>query len=101
DGESAAGSDAEYLNGRTVSRGSKSSAHLKSAASSFRANIRLKKNLPGHLSDKSDDEPRDLLDRQKTRSALRWSEHLKRKSRLDDDEMEVDSEGRLIIRDEG
>ncbi|KAK2452302.1 RRP12 protein [Trifolium repens] len=47
------------------------------------------------------DDPLDLLDRQKTRSALRWSEHGKRKSRLDDDEMEVDSEGRLIIRDEG
>ncbi|GAU26881.1 hypothetical protein TSUD_02840, partial [Trifolium subterraneum] len=85
DGESTAGSDTEYLNGRTVSR----------------ANIRLKENLPGHLSDKSDDKPLDLLDQQKTRSALRWSEHRKRKSRLDDDEVEVDSEGRLIIRDEG
>lgn len=65
-----------------------------------RSNIRLKKNLPEHLSDQSDDEPLDLLDRQKTRSALRSSEHLKRKSSLGD-EVEVDSEGRLIIREEG
>ncbi|CAJ2675716.1 unnamed protein product [Trifolium pratense] len=98
DGESTAG---ECLNARTVSRGGKSSTHLKSAVPSFRANIRLKTNLPGHLSDKSDDEQLDLLDWQKTRSAIRFSGHLKRKSMLDDDEMEVDSEGRLIIRDEG
>lgn len=55
--------------------------------------------MPEHFSDQSDDEPLDLLDRQKTRSALRSSDNLKRKSRLDD-EMEVDSEGRLIIREE-
>ncbi|ESW26550.1 hypothetical protein PHAVU_003G128600 [Phaseolus vulgaris] len=86
-------SEAEHLS----SRGGKASLHPKSSASSFR----LKKNLPEHLSDESDDEPLDLLDRQKTRSALKTSDHLKRKSRLDDDEMEVDSEGRLIIREEG
>jgi len=62
--------------------------------------MRLKNNIPEHLSDESDDEPLDLLDRQKVRSALR-SENLKRKSRSDDDEMEVDSEGRLIILEEG
>ncbi|XP_027329216.1 RRP12-like protein isoform X2 [Abrus precatorius] len=90
-------SDAEHM----ISRGSKSSLHLKSAASSFRSNVRQKRNLPEHLSDQSDDEPLDLLDRQKTRSALISSDHLKRKSRLDDDEVEVDSEGRLIIREEG
>ncbi|KAK7363336.1 hypothetical protein VNO77_05476 [Canavalia gladiata] len=95
DGDSG-NSDAEYM----ISRGSKSSLRLKSAASSLRFNARLKKNLAEHLSDQSDDEPLDLLDRQKTRSALRSSEHLKRKSRLDD-ELEVDSEGRLIIREEG
>ncbi|RZB71976.1 RRP12-like protein isoform B [Glycine soja] len=94
DGDSG-NSDAEYM----ISRGSKASLHPKSAASSFRSNIRLKKNLPEHLSDQSDDEPLDLLDRQKTRSALKMSEHLKRKSRLDD-EVELDSEGRLIIHEE-
>jgi len=67
---------------------------------SSRSKMRLKNNIPEHLSDESDDEPLDLLDRQKVRSALR-SENLKRKSRSDDDEMEVDSEGRLIIREEG
>lgn len=63
--------------------------------------MRLKNNFAKHLSDESDDEPLDLLDRQKTRSALRSCENLKRKSRLDNDEMEVDSEGRLIIHEEG
>lgn len=56
--------------------------------------------MPEHLSDESDDEPLDLLDQQRTRSALKTPEHLKRKSRLDD-EVEVDSEGRMIIREEG
>ncbi|XP_061361599.1 uncharacterized protein LOC133305400 [Gastrolobium bilobum] len=98
DGDSG-NSDAEYLNAKTISGRSKSSLHIKSAASSYRPNIRLKKNLPEHLSDQSDDEPLDLLDRQKTRSALRSSENLKRKSMLDD-EVELDSEGRLIIREE-
>lgn len=64
-----------------------------------RSNVR-KKNLPEHLSEQSDDEPLDLLDRQKTRTALKSLENLKRKSRLDD-EVELDSEGRLIIREEG
>ncbi|KAF7836830.1 RRP12-like protein [Senna tora] len=98
--EDSGGSDAEYLNAKTISGGGKSRLHLKSAASSSRSKIRLKKNLPEHLSDQSDDEPLDLLDQKKTRSALRSSEHLKRKSSLDD-EVEVDSEGRLIIREEG
>jgi len=35
DGDST-GSDAEYLNGKTIFRGGKSSTHLKSTASSFR-----------------------------------------------------------------
>lgn len=48
------------------------------------------------LVDQVDDEPLDLLDRQKTRSALRSSEHLKRKHESDD-ELEIDAEGRLII----
>ncbi|CAL5215365.1 unnamed protein product [Lathyrus oleraceus] len=82
-------------------RGAKSEetrSHVSKTTTS-RSNMRLIKNSPGHLSIESD-EPLDLLDRQKTRSALRSSENLKRKSRLDDDEMEVDSEGRLIIHEE-
>ncbi|MED6223745.1 hypothetical protein PIB30_077078 [Stylosanthes scabra] len=59
------------------------------------------KNLPEHLTDESDDEPLELLDRQRTRSAMRSREHLKRKSRSKDDEVELDSDGRLIIREKG
>ena len=54
------------------------------------------KGLQEDLLDQVDDEPLDLLDRQKTRSALRSSKHLKRKPELDD-ELEIDAEGRLII----
>ncbi|XP_054821263.1 uncharacterized protein LOC129320102 isoform X2 [Prosopis cineraria] len=99
DDEESGGTDAEYL-AKTISRGGKSYSHSKSAGSSYRLKIRHEKNLLEHLSDQSDDEPLDLLDRQKTISALKSSEHLKRKSRLDD-EVEVDSEGRLIICEEG
>ncbi|KAK9064093.1 hypothetical protein SSX86_017965 [Deinandra increscens subsp. villosa] len=42
------------------------------------------------------DEPLDLLDREKTRSSLRSSDSLKRKLRPDD-EPEIDADGRLII----
>lgn len=56
------------------------------------------KSLPEDLFDQLEDEPLDLLDRHKTRSALRSSEHLKRKAESDD-EPEIDPEGRLIIRD--
>lgn len=60
----------------------------------------MAKNLPEHLFDQvEDEEPLDLLDRQRTRSALR-SVNLKRKS-ASDIEPEFDSEGRLIITEEG
>lgn len=49
--------------------------------------------------DQLEDEPLDLLDRQRTRSALRSSENLKRKMESDDGP-EIDDDGRLIIRDE-
>lgn len=72
-------------------------------ADTIRSNpYRLKKKrkadkiLPEDLFDQLEDEPLDLLDRQKTRSALRSSEHLKQKTESDD-EPEIDSEGRLII----
>ncbi|XP_054814971.1 uncharacterized protein LOC129315359 isoform X2 [Prosopis cineraria] len=101
DDEESGGTDAEYLNTKTISRGGKSFSCSKSAASSYRSKIRYKKNLLEHLPDQLDEEPLDLLDRQKTISALKSSEHHKRKSMLDDEEVEVDSEGRLIIREEG
>ncbi|XP_062143407.1 uncharacterized protein LOC133851110 isoform X1 [Alnus glutinosa] len=91
------GSDAEYMDARTMSgRRSKGSSQLKSKASLLRSKSRAAKNLPEHLFDQLEDEPLDLLDRQKTILSLR-SKHLKRK--VDLDEPELDSEGRLIIRD--
>ena len=59
------------------------------------------KSLPEDLFDQLEDEPLDLLDQHKTRSALRSTgggHHLKRKPGLED-EPEIDSEGRLIIRE--
>ncbi|XP_057468052.1 LOW QUALITY PROTEIN: uncharacterized protein LOC130757308 [Actinidia eriantha] len=96
-------SDAENKNVKTVSgRWSKASTLLTSKATSFRSKRTRKaaKSLPEDLFDKLEDEPLDLLDRQKTRSALRSSEYLKRKPDSDD-EPEIDSEGRLIIREGG
>lgn len=57
--------------------------------------------MPEDSFDQLDEEPLDLLDRQKTRSSLRSSENPKRKSETDDDEPEFDPEGRLIIREGG
>lgn len=91
------GSDAEYMDARTMSgRRSKGSSQLKSKASLLRSNSRATKNLPEHLFDQLEDEPLDLLDRQKTMLSLR-AKHLKRK--VDLDEPELDPEGRLIIRE--
>lgn len=61
-----------------------------------RSKSRATKNLPEHLFDQLEDEPLDLLDRQKTMLSLR-AKHLKRK--VDFDEPELDPEGRLIIRE--
>lgn len=52
--------------------------------------------MPEDLFDQLEDEPLDLLDQHKTRSALRSSAHLKRKQESDD-EPEIDPEGRLIV----
>jgi ribosomal RNA-processing protein 12 len=57
---------------------------------------RSDKSLPEDLFDQLEDEPLDLLDQHKTRSALRSSAHLKRKQESDD-EPEIDPEGRLIV----
>lgn len=96
-GDEGEDSDAENTNGQ-----SKASSLLKSKASSLRSkrNRGLNKSLPEDLFDQLEDEPLDLLDRLKTRSALRSSENLKRRCESDD-EPEIDSEGRLIIREGG
>ncbi|ONH97511.1 hypothetical protein PRUPE_7G193800 [Prunus persica] len=86
-------SDTENMDAKTVlGKRGKAFSQLKSKASSLR---RTKKNLLDQL----EDEPLDLLDRQRTRSALRSSENLKRKMESDDGP-EIDDDGRLIIRDE-
>lgn len=59
---------------------------------------RSAQSLPEDLMDQLEDEPLDLLDRQKMRSALRGSQQGKRKAESDDD-LEIDSEGRLVIRE--
>ncbi|KAI3681816.1 hypothetical protein L6452_36621 [Arctium lappa] len=84
--------NSEYMDMKTVSG---RHSLLNSRKSSFRSK-RAGKSLPEDACDPLDDEPLDLLDRQKTRSSLRSSEHLKRKLQSDD-EPEIDDDGRLII----
>ncbi|CAN6825587.1 RRP12-like protein [Brassica napus] len=83
-------SDGDYMDAESNGR-SKAPSVLKSKASK-------KHPRQSHLEvDESDDEPLDLMDRYKTRSALRSSE-LGRKRKADsDEEAEFDAEGRLII----
>ncbi|KAI3786135.1 hypothetical protein L1987_45266 [Smallanthus sonchifolius] len=57
---------------------------------------RARKRLAEDSYEQLDDEPLDLLDREKTRSSLRSSDSLKRKLQPDD-EPEIDADGRLII----
>ncbi|KAF9614359.1 hypothetical protein IFM89_018112 [Coptis chinensis] len=60
------------------------------------------KSLPDDLFDQPEDDPLDLLDRQKIRSTLHSDKNRKRKQEAsDDDEFEIDSEGRMIIREGG
>ncbi|KAL9659403.1 hypothetical protein QQ045_024209 [Rhodiola kirilowii] len=97
------GSDGEHGDARAYSaRQNKSSSLFDLKAPSLRSKRLNKaaKRLPEDLFDQLDDEPLDLLDRQKTRSSLRGNESLKRKSESDD-EFELDAEGRLIINEGG
>ncbi|KAJ8751028.1 hypothetical protein K2173_016209 [Erythroxylum novogranatense] len=104
DEDTAASSD-EYMETNS-GRHSKASSQLKSNMGSLRTLSRAKrrrrsdKSLPEDLFDQLDNDPLDLLDQRKTRSALHSSEHLKRKQESDD-ELEIDSEGRLIIQEGG
>ncbi|CAI0387632.1 unnamed protein product [Linum tenue] len=92
---------------KTVVSGGRSKALslLKSKASTLRSKRRKHisdKSLPEDLFNQLEDEPLDLLDKNKTRASLRRSSELgKRKYEVDDDEPEIDPEGRLIINDEG
>ncbi|TQD93685.1 hypothetical protein C1H46_020689 [Malus baccata] len=94
DDEETEDSNADYMDAKTVSgRRGKASTQFKSKASS------LRRTNNKNLLDQLEDEPLDLLDRQRTRSALRTSDKLKRKMDSDDGP-ELDPDGRLIIRDE-
>ncbi|KAK4785190.1 hypothetical protein SAY86_001879 [Trapa natans] len=89
--------DTETINGR----GSKASSVLRSNGPASLRSKRLRKeakSLPEDLLDQLEDEPLDLLDRGKTRSSLKSASQLKRKADSDE-EMEIDTEGRLIIRE--
>ncbi|KAL6220887.1 hypothetical protein ACLB2K_008640 [Fragaria x ananassa] len=92
-------SNSDYMDTQTVTGRHGKASHLKSKASSSRAKSRTNKNLPDHLLDQLEDEPLDLLDRRRTRSALRSSENLKRKMESDEGP-EIDPDGRLIIHEE-
>ncbi|KAK8660682.1 hypothetical protein V6N13_051597 [Hibiscus sabdariffa] len=87
-------SDVDMVSGQK----SKATSKLKSKAASLRSKKtrRAEKSLPEDLLDQLEDEPLDLLDRHKTRSALQSSSNLKRKQDSDD-EPEFDPDGRLII----
>lgn len=95
-------SDVEYMDAQSISSGKKKD----SSKFEFKASLRSKrtrkvaKSLQEDLFDQLDDEPLDLLDQKKTKFALRSSERMKKKSDSDD-ELEIDPEGRVIIREEG
>ncbi|CAM8986557.1 unnamed protein product [Rhodiola kirilowii] len=93
------GSDGEYGDAWAYSsRQNKASSPFDPNAPSLRSKRLNKaaKRLPEDLFDQLDDEPLDLLDRQKIRSSLRGNDTLKRKCESDD-EFELDAEGRLLI----
>nr|GLL17907.1 RRP12-like protein [Ipomoea trifida] len=89
-------SEAECMDTKTISgRQSRADAHSLRSKKTRKSS----RSLQEDLFDQLDDEPLDLLDQQKTRLALRSSGNNKRKAESDD-EMEIDAEGHLIIREE-
>ncbi|KAL0346791.1 UNVERIFIED_CONTAM: RRP12-like protein [Sesamum calycinum] len=103
DDEQTMNSDGELVDEKSISsRQSKYSSAVQSKASLLRSKKSRKaaKSLQEDSFDQLDDEPLDLLDRQKTRSALRSSQLVNRKSDSDE-EPEMDAEGRLIIHEDG
>nr|XP_010932375.1 RRP12-like protein [Elaeis guineensis] len=79
----------------------KASSVAFSKAASLRSNRmhQAANSLPEDLLDQLEADPLDLLDRQKTRSVLQSSAHLKRKQ-TSCDEPEIDPEGRLIVHED-
>ncbi|KAL2459845.1 ARM repeat superfamily protein [Forsythia ovata] len=102
DGDSQTSDDA-YMDAKCNSGWhSKYSSDFQSQASSlrFRRTRKAAQSLQEDLIDQLDDEPLDLLDQKKKKFALRSSELMKQKSDSSD-QPEIDSEGRLIIQEEG
>ncbi|KAK9116692.1 hypothetical protein Sjap_015639 [Stephania japonica] len=94
-------SDVEYKKSRVSGKPSVASKFSSKASSSrLKQARRMKKSLAEDLFDKMEDDPLDLLDRQRTRSALQSSQSHKRKQESDD-EVEIDFEGRLVIHEGG
>ncbi|KAG9443732.1 hypothetical protein H6P81_015072 [Aristolochia fimbriata] len=100
--EEAADSDTELMEASSIfDTRTKAKSRFTSKGSSLRS-ARARpagKSLAEDLSDQLENDPLDLLDRQKTRAALRSSGQLKRKQDMDND-LEVDSDGRLVIRED-
>ncbi|KAK1287476.1 hypothetical protein QJS10_CPB19g01953 [Acorus calamus] len=105
-GEDASDDDSEAQNSlmKTISgRQTKATSIVRSKAVSSRSMRRMNKvskSLPEDLGDKLEDDPLDLLDHKKTRLALQSMRNLKRKADSDD-APEIDSEGRLVIHEDG
>ncbi|KAK6944710.1 putative domain NUC173 [Dillenia turbinata] len=95
-------SNAGYEDALTITGRQSATSQLDARVSSVRSKKlhRVAKSLPEDLFDQLEDDPLDLLDRKKTRSALRSLDHHRRKAQSDD-EPEIDPEGRLLIREEG
>ncbi|KAK6147593.1 hypothetical protein DH2020_018505 [Rehmannia glutinosa] len=96
-------SDGEFGDEKSTSgRQSKYSSMLQSKASLLRSKRTRKaaKSLQEDSFDQLDDEPLDLLDSQKTRSSLRSSQPVITKDDSDDEPI-IDSEGRLVISEDG
>lgn len=94
DNEDEVGSDDDYMDTKAVT------SVVKSRATTTRSSSKLRKSNKVLPEDQYGDEkePLDLLDMQKTRSVLSVKK-LKRKD-YDSDELEVDSDGRLIVPDD-
>jgi ribosomal RNA-processing protein 12 len=99
DDEEAGNSDADYMDMKTnTGRRGKDPSLVNSKAALRQKRKRKAASLAEDSYDQIDDEPLDLLDRQKTRSSLRSSsENSKRKSDSDNEDYEIDPEGRMII----
>lgn len=97
DDDSDAQMEAKTLSGRW----SKASSRPVSKATSLRSKRarQAAKSLSEDMLEQSENDPLDLLDRQKTRAALRYAAGAKRKPESFDDP-EIDPEGRLIVRED-